>query len=61
MSGNFTFSSFILFYELFVWQQAAKQNQIDFVLKILMGTASEINFEKLSSMIDLMCSKINLV
>lgn len=28
VSGNFTFSSFIAFYELFIWQQASKQTQI---------------------------------
>ena len=36
-SGNFTFSAFIQFYEIFVWQQASKETQIEFVLKLLMN------------------------
>jgi len=61
VSGNFTFSSFIQFYELFVWQQATKKSQIEFVTKLLMGMNSEISYKNLSKSIDVMCSKINLL
>jgi hypothetical protein len=37
MNGNFTMASYLRFYEIFVWQSADKNEQIDFVLKILMG------------------------
>ena len=35
--NSFVFSSYLSFYELFVWQQADKNTQIEFVLKVLMG------------------------
>lgn len=59
-SSNFTFSSFILFYEIFIWQQATKQTQIEFVMKLLIGINNQTTYKKLSDCIDLLCSKINL-
>ena len=58
--GTFTFSSYITFYDLFVWQQADKTSQIEFVLKVLMGEAPEVTYKRLSEAIDFMCSKIRL-
>lgn len=60
VSGNFTFSSFITFYELFIWQQASKQTQIQFVLKLLMGTQSQVPCQKIANKIDFLCSRIRL-
>jgi hypothetical protein len=60
-SNNFTFSSYIQFYELFVWQQASKSLQVDFVAKVLMRNGNTISYRKLSEVIDYMCSKINLL
>ena len=58
--NSFVFSSYLSFYELFVWQQADKNTQIEFVLKVLMGNQTEISFKKLGQSIDFMCSKIHL-
>ena len=49
------------FYELFVWQQADKNIQLEFVLKVLMGNYKEITLKNLSEIIDSLCSKIRLI
>lgn len=59
--GNFTFSSYIDFYNIFVWQQASKNEQIDFVCKLLMGEQNIQTFSELSSRIDYFCGKIKLM
>jgi hypothetical protein len=45
VSSNFTFTSYIQFYELFIWQQASKQTQIEFVVKLLMHTKKSIELK----------------
>lgn len=59
--NNFTFSSYIEFYSIFIWQQATKTEQIEFVIKLLMGYQNEIMFAELNEKIDFICSKISLV
>jgi 5-carboxymethyl-2-hydroxymuconate isomerase len=38
-SGSFTLTSFMRFYNIFVWQCADKREQIDFVARLLMKDA----------------------
>ena len=45
VSSNFTFTSYIQFYELFIWQQASEQTQIEFVVKLLMHTKKSIELK----------------
>lgn len=35
-NGSFTLTSFMHFYNIFVWQSADKKEQVDFVVKLLM-------------------------
>jgi hypothetical protein len=35
-NGNFTLTSYMKFYDIFVWQSADKKEQVEFVAKLLM-------------------------
>lgn len=59
-SSYFNFSSFINFYEIFVWQQSTKNTQIDFVLRLLMKQAETISQAQLCETFDFFCKKIKL-
>lgn len=59
-NGNFTLTSLMSFYNIFVWQNANKTEQIDFVTKILIKESTERPIYEIGKTIDLICSKINL-
>ena len=41
VNGNFTITSYIKFYDIFVWQTADKKEQMEFVAKLLMKELKE--------------------
>ena len=53
-------TSFINFYDIFVWQIASKKIQMEFVAKLLMQDCKERLIMEISRVIDLICSKINI-
>ena len=58
--GSFTLTSYMRFYNIFVWQSADRREQIEFVVKLLMREASERPICEIGSTIDLICRKIHL-
>jgi len=59
-SGSFTLTSYMRFYNIFVWQCADKREQIDFVARLLMRDAPERPLAEISKVIDTVCRKIHL-
>ena len=58
--GSFTLTSYMRFYNIFVWQSADRREQIEFVVKLLMREANERPICEIGSTIDLICRKIHL-
>lgn len=59
-NGSFTLTSYMRFYNIFVWQSADKREQVDFVAKLLMKDAAEKSLADISKVIDTICRKIHL-
>lgn len=59
-TGTFTLTSYMRFYNIFVWQSADKKEQVDFVTRLLMKDASEKPLAEISRVIDTVCRKIRL-
>jgi 5-carboxymethyl-2-hydroxymuconate isomerase len=59
-NGSFTLTSFMKFYNIFVWQNADKREQVEFVVKLLMKDSSERPIAEVSKAIDAICRKIRL-
>lgn len=59
-NGSFTLTSYMRFYNIFVWQSADKKEQIDFVARLLMKDAPEKPLADISKIIDTICAKIHL-
>ena len=59
-NGSFTLTSFMRFYNIFVWQNADKKEQIEFVTKLLMKESMEKPITEVSKVIDSICRKIHL-
>ena len=53
-------SSYVNFYDIFVWQMASKKVHMEFVTKILMQNCKERLVTEISKVIDMICGKINL-
>jgi hypothetical protein len=60
INNNFTLTSYTKFYDIFVWQNAERDEQIRFVTNVLMGENTELSIIKISKIIDLICQKINI-
>jgi hypothetical protein len=60
IEGRFTLTSYISFYNIFVWQNASLDEQITFVTRLLMGESRERPIVGIAKVIDRVCSKIHI-
>lgn len=60
IEGRFTLTSYISFYNIFVWQNANLDEQITFVTRLLMGESRERPIVGIARVIDRVCSKIHI-
>lgn len=60
VNGRFSISSYIEFYDIFVWQIAEKKQQMAFVVKLLMREAQEKSIVEIGRVIDSICQKIHI-